>query len=992
MKSNKTVFRRILSLFLAIVMYITMQDMAAFAAAGTLQTEEGAAAALSDSRQNASAEEIQKAEKTIVKGLKKRMDYIPLPGCQVTSKELTSAFMNMAYRFPQYFVSGFTVSTQPDSDLAAGISIGYSVSEEDAASRQKEMEQAAGEIINTINSSPRELEDYEKAWLVCQWLAEVCEYASNYSPSGGMNSGSFDQDLHTAYSALVKKKAVCDGYAAAYEYIMRDLLGIPCLVVINSSRSHVWNMVKIDGKYYHVDVTWSRNELNPSAPSGKYFLLTDEEIVAANASSHSAWSGPYDMEAADGPSYAERNPLWSVEDSFNKIDRGSGITYYEGCYYFSAYHNICRVASLLDYEESKRQRICQTDSATAQWSGMNPAIWISIREYHDCLYFHGRQKIYRLNLADKSEEERTIQPGKNLDLAEDITGYTVHSTDTDMWELLDLNDELAEKVPTVFIYDFCVSEDENKDQAITFQVSRYPEDPLAPSTPYDYLKKELGGDIEVTGQLGIGQELTAEAKLSPSLKPDYHDTAQVYYRWYRDGFLICRNTSGVYTPTEEDIGRTLRVVVTCDNYKGELSKEIGVIPKQTPTLPDELPTGLTGAKGDTLDTIVLPDGYEWKQPDTLLIGTGKLEFPAVYCPDSEKYNAVDVSLEVNVGNCNHSWGDEKVIRPARCQEDGERTFTCRKCGETKTEIIPKRGTQTRWDAGKVIKKATCGETGIMEYTCVNCGEKKTETIPVQGYHNWKTAGKITKEPTAAGKGTYSTTCVVCGAPKDYTLFCAKVGNFDSGMKYLNAYSGPYVESSRTVVGKLEKDTEIKVFENENGSSSEWTRIYYEHGNAKTAYIKSKYVVTAGSGTAKDKTLKVGDKVKGKQGTYKVTGNDTVEYIEAAASATVTVPVTFTAYGKTYKVASVAAKLLKNNKKVRKVVIGSNVTKIGAEAFCGCKNLKMIIIKSSKLKSVGKNAIKNIYKRARIACPKKKKAAYKKLFKKSTGYKKTMKIA
>ena len=49
------------------------------------------------------------------------------------------------------------------------------------------------------------------------------------------------------------------------------------------------------------------------------------------------------------------------------------------------------------------------------------------------------------------------------------------------------------------------------------------------------------------------------------------------------------------------------------------------------------------------------------------------------------------------------------------------------------------------------------------------------------------------------------------------------------------------------------------------------------------------------------------------------------------------------------------------------------------------------IKSTVLKSVGKNALKNIYKKATIKCPKKRLSAYKKLFKSNTGYKNTMKI-
>lgn len=78
-------------------------------------------------------------------------------------------------------------------------------------------------------------------------------------------------------------------------------------------------------------------------------------------------------------------------------------------------------------------------------------------------------------------------------------------------------------------------------------------------------------------------------------------------------------------------------------------------------------------------------------------------------------------------------------------------------------------------------------------------------------------------------------------------------------------------------------------------------------------------------------------------------------------------------------------------KVVSATIGSKVTKIGAKAFYKCKNLKKIVIKGSKLKSIGKNAIKGINKNAVIKCPKKMVKKYKKLWKASTGYKKTMQI-
>ena len=68
-----------------------------------------------------------------------------------------------------------------------------------------------------------------------------------------------------------------------------------------------------------------------------------------------------------------------------------------------------------------------------------------------------------------------------------------------------------------------------------------------------------------------------------------------------------------------------------------------------------------------------------------------------------------------------------------------------------------------------------------------------------------------------------------------------------------------------------------------------------------------------------------------------------------------------------------------------------MTKIGKNAFSGCKNLNKITIKSAKLKSVGKNAIKGINSKATIKVPKKQLTTYKKLFKSKTGFKKSMKI-
>lgn len=119
-------------------------------------------------------------------------------------------------------------------------------------------------------------------------------------------------------------------------------------------------------------------------------------------------------------------------------------------------------------------------------------------------------------------------------------------------------------------------------------------------------------------------------------------------------------------------------------------------------------------------------------------------------------------------------------------------------------------------------------------------------------------------------------------------------------------------------------------------------------------------------------------------TFKVNSASTVEVTKAPKTKSVTIPDTVVVNGQTMKVTSIAANVFKNNKKITKVVIGKNITKIGKNAFYKCTKLKKITIKSKKLKSIGKNAFKKAgTKSLKIVFPKGKKKAYKKLLKKGS---------
>lgn len=139
---------------------------------------------------------------------------------------------------------------------------------------------------------------------------------------------------------------------------------------------------------------------------------------------------------------------------------------------------------------------------------------------------------------------------------------------------------------------------------------------------------------------------------------------------------------------------------------------------------------------------------------------------------------------------------------------------------------------------------------------------------------------------------------------------------------------------------------------------------------------------------------VGTEAKVGKGIYRVTNakKKTVVLVKPrkANNTSFNVPKSVKLANGRYKVVGIEKNAFKNNRKLKKVVIGSQVTKIGANAFSGAKNLKTITIKSKSLKSVGKNAFKGIDKKCKIKVPAKKLNSYKKLLSKK-GQKASVKI-
>lgn len=107
------------------------------------------------------------------------------------------------------------------------------------------------------------------------------------------NCVSDEEDIYanTIYGALVNGKALCEGYAKAFSYLCNKA-GIENTIVTGMTNvPHMWNAVKLDGNWYHIDVTWDKpggqfGEAFPDMVMYQYFLVTDSVIE----NDHEIWT------------------------------------------------------------------------------------------------------------------------------------------------------------------------------------------------------------------------------------------------------------------------------------------------------------------------------------------------------------------------------------------------------------------------------------------------------------------------------------------------------------------------------------------------------------------------------------------------------------------------------------------------------------------------------------------------------------------------------
>ena len=157
--------------------------------------------------------------------------------------------------------------------------INYNFTKEKMLEMKKAVDKKAKQIIAKLITS--DMKDYEKQLVLHDYIVNNSRYNTNY-----YEINSIPDDEHTAYGVLIKGTGICSSYAKAMHKLF-DMIGIESYFVsgIAGGEHHAWNIVKIQGEYYHLDSTWNDPIMSDGSDflSHDYFNLSDNIIAVTHS-------------------------------------------------------------------------------------------------------------------------------------------------------------------------------------------------------------------------------------------------------------------------------------------------------------------------------------------------------------------------------------------------------------------------------------------------------------------------------------------------------------------------------------------------------------------------------------------------------------------------------------------------------------------------------------------------------------------------------------
>lgn len=592
-------------------------------------------------------------EEYVVDALENFQTVIDVSAYQIPTTKGKETFLQILNNHPSlfYIEKEFSYSYIDSTDMVTSYHVTYTDSEENLTVQKENLKREINQALSWVDNS---MTDVEKALAVHDYLVLDCEY--DYD---SYQSGAVPEVSHSAYGALVEKKAVCDGYAKAYACILEEL-GISSKIVSSDAMSHAWNLVSIGGAWYHVDATWDdpvRDNIGRVAH--KYFLLSDTAISQGETEDekHKGW----DSGGCTADSNLYDNEFWSGVTS--------AFCYQNGNWYYAKYDtgscqtSLMKKPRILDGQE----QAVYTEEAT--WNYYTAGyMYLDLEPEKNELYFNTTTGIYRLDENEEPVEMYTpALTGSQL-----IFGFTVR--DSKLCYALQETPNLTAK-QTVLEYQ--------------------PEETTLPEIEGVYAEDV---DISYTGEKQL-----------------------IVVQGILEGDRVTYRAAGRYQEEQPEMinAGTYQVLYKVERagYKDYLGTAKVVIRKAKPEQPDDsVFAGLEGTSGSLLSGIALPENFLWEDGSIKLKEPGEQTFYVSYVPeDSKNYETIPhIPVKVTVTCPGHSY-TSKITKAPTKTEKGIKTYTCSLCGHTYNEDIPMLESGNGGESGGGSSN-TDGSDGIDEGT------------------------------------------------------------------------------------------------------------------------------------------------------------------------------------------------------------------------------------------------------------------------------------
>ena len=236
---------------------------------------------------------------------------------RITDTEIKTVFDAYRRDYPEHFWIGnnYSYSYNLGTGNVINVTPNYIMSGSALEKAKTDFSAAVSDMVRSISGS---MSEYDREKRLHDRVAEKVVY-------DGSNT-----HAHSAYGALVQGKAVCEGYAKAFQVVLRRA-GIQSFLITGSSvnpstgasEGHAWNAVRIDGKYYHVDVTWDDQGEN-------IFYAYFNKSTAAIREDHTIDEPAYALPVCTGEEAdyfvvnGGRLPVFAVEKVADRLRAGDG--------------------------------------------------------------------------------------------------------------------------------------------------------------------------------------------------------------------------------------------------------------------------------------------------------------------------------------------------------------------------------------------------------------------------------------------------------------------------------------------------------------------------------------------------------------------------------------------------------------------------------------------------------------------------------------------